>query len=65
MGQLVIKPQNIRTLAQQVQSDHMKMNKCPCYFTNGTTEMEKEEGRLLGAQESEDNSPPLVFVRGS
>ena len=38
---------------------------CPCYFTNGTIEMQKEEVAFAGAQESEDDSLPFVFVCGS
>ena len=48
-----------------VQRDHLKMNRCPCYFTNGTIEMQKEEVEFAGAQESEDDSLPFVFVCGS
>lgn len=48
-----------------LQSDHLEVNRCPGYFTNGTTEAWREEVTLAGghiAQGSANDSSPSVFV---
>ena len=64
MGQLVIKHKKSgpREVARPFEDEQVW---CPCYFTNGTIEMQKEEVAFAGAQESEDDSLPFVFVCGS
>lgn len=48
-----------------LQSDHLEINRCRGYFTNGTTEASKEEATPAGgytAQESANYGLPSVFV---